>query len=100
MSLNSKISSLDLIFSIDNIFYESYYNYAVVSFNSQGVYYAYPEPDRLIYLSIGKYFNFIYSNVIFIYLFILWDLNNIVLLSFNRTPFFKLFFETVPINLL
>ena len=56
LSLESTIANLNFIFSIDNIFNESFYNYAVASSSSQGVYNAYPEPGRVIHLSVGKNF--------------------------------------------
>ncbi len=46
----------DLSVSIKNILDEKYFNYAVASSNTLGTYNAYPEPQREIYMSLGKNF--------------------------------------------
>ena len=56
LNINYRIQDFNCVFSINNIFNEKYYNYAVASSSSQGVYNAYPEPGRAYYIYFEKKF--------------------------------------------
>ena len=56
LNWNYKLRGYDISLNVNNITNVKYFNYAVSSSNSQGIYNAYPEPERNLYLSIGKSF--------------------------------------------
>ena len=56
ISINSKLGRYFSSLSINNIFEEKYFNYAVASSSTQGTYNAYPEPGREITFSLGVKF--------------------------------------------
>ena len=56
LSLNAKLNNFFSTISINNIFDEKYYNYAVASSSTKGAYNAYPLPGRTLMLSIGTKF--------------------------------------------
>jgi len=56
MSIISKYNKFFYTLSVNNIFDEKYYNYAVSSSNTLGSYNAYPEPGRDLTFTIGSNF--------------------------------------------
>ena len=53
ISINSKFDKFFSSLTINNIFNETYYNYAVASSSTKGTYNTYPLPGREILFSLG-----------------------------------------------
>ena len=56
MSIASKFGKFFSTLSLNNVFNEKYYNYAVASSNTAGAYNAYPEPEMEFIFTIGANF--------------------------------------------
>jgi iron complex outermembrane receptor protein len=57
LKLSKQIGSLNLAFKVNNLFNEQYFNYAVGSTFTAGLFNAYPLPERTAYLSASYKFN-------------------------------------------
>ena len=56
INFSSKFYKFLITLSVNNIFDEKYFNYAVASSSTIGTYNAYPQPGREIFLNIGVKF--------------------------------------------